>query len=336
MADVHSVSSEENNVSLTEHIEKVVKAFDSTIKLSKVIAKAQGDKSLKNGGKIKLPDETEVGLDDLTQQVSKIKAELRRIPRIVATQKKNEKLAKRAKNANRDTRSQAPQQYDRPLVEFFKSANLGRAADGRTRLQDLSEMALFFGSGVGNLTFGVSLFNVWGNIYKLDNKTQEIVLDSVSQRSLSGALDALKAKKQETIATAQQAMAMASSEEERKAVQKALEDAQLDLDRLRQNKIHNKDYMGILSFYRIKENPNDLSGFVDGVATMSAITKDRNSEYRVMIQKSREGEKTKAPVVAPVVPLKVAAPIPTLPSLKPTVPVVPTIQARGASPAKRK
>ncbi len=334
MADAHSVATEETNINLTEHIEKLAKAFDSSVKLAKVIGKAQGDKTLKNGSKMKLQDGTEIGLEDLNQQISKIKTELRRIPRIVTTQKKHEKAAKKAKHASRESKSQAPHQYDQPLVEFFNKSNLGRAADGRTRLQDLPEMALFFRSGVGSTTFSVSLFNVWGSIHKLDNKTNEIVLDSASQRALHGALEALKVKKQDNINLARSAISVASNDEERKVAEKALEDAQLDLERLRANKIQNKDYMGILSHYRIKENPNDLTSFADGVAVMCNITKERNTEYREMIQQSRSAEKTKA--VAPVAQTKAVAPVPALPSLKPSVPVVPTIQARGSSPTTKR
>ncbi len=332
MADVHSVASEETNVNLSEHIEKLTKAFDSSVKLAKVIGRAQGDKTLKNGSKMKLQDGTEIGLEDLNQQISKIKTELRRIPRIIATLKRSERAAKKAKHAGRES-TQTPHQYLSPLIEFFKSSDLGRAADGRTRLQDMPDMQLFFQSGVGNLTFGVSLFNVWGSIYKLNNKTQEIVLDSASQRALHDALEALKTKKQDNISLARAAISKASNDEERKLAEKALEDAQMDLERLRANKIQNKDYMGILSHYRIKENPNDLTSFADGVSKMCEITKGRNFEYREMILKSREGEKktTKATGVVPV-----AAPVPTLPSLKPMVPTVPTISVRGASPTTKR
>jgi hypothetical protein len=176
---------------------------------------------------------------------------------------------------------------------------------------------MFFQSGVGNLTFGVSLFNVWGNIYKLKNESTEIVLDSGCQRTLRDALDALKAKKRADISAAED--------------EKTRESAKADLARIEANRIHNKDYMSILSFYRIKENPNDLTGFTEGVVHMSSITKKLNQEYGSQVRENRA--KATADAAAPAKVAAVPAPIPVVPSVKALPALIPSVGGRAASPS---
>lgn len=334
MADAHSVASNElTNVSLQEHIKQVSMAFDSCIKLTKVISEARGKGELKPGRKIKLADGREVGMDDLQAYVSKIKAAVKEIPRIVAAEKKAEKERKRSRHITREVKAQPPSQYAMELVKFFDQVDLGKTADGSRRLQEHPDMAMFFKSGVGNLTFGVSLFNVWGNIHKLRTGSTEIVLDATSQRALSGALDDLKAKKRSIInhadLTSSDAVIRADAEKARAV-------AEADLARIMDNRIHNKDYMSILSFYRIKENPNDLSAYSEGVAHMSEITKKLNAEYGSQVKEHRAATATAAKAAAAPAPAAAApAPVPVLPSLKApgAPPAIPTVGPRAISPA---
>jgi len=334
MADAHFVDTNElSNVSLQEHIDQVSQAFDACIKLTKVISEARGKGELKPGRKIKLADGRDVGMDDLQAYISKIKKAMKEIPRIVAKAEKDRKAAKKAKHASRETKAQPPSQYAMELVEFFKKADLGKTLDGSRRLQDHTDMAMFFKSGVGNLTFGVSLFNVWGNIYKLKTNSTEIVLDSDAQRALSGALEDLKDKKRAIINHADLTSTDATVRAE---AEKARDAAQADLARIEGHRIHNKDYMSILSFYRIKENPNDLSGFVEGVAHMSHITKELNAQYGSQVRDARATAATNAKAAAPAAPVKALAPVPALPSLKtaPSVPApIPSVGPRATSPA---
>jgi hypothetical protein len=339
MADTHSVASNDlTNVPLQEHIKQVSMAFDSCIKLSKVISEARGKGELKPGRKIKLADGREVGMDDLNAYVSKIKTALKEIPRIVTAEKKAEKERKRSRHLTRENTPQPPCQYGAELVEFFDKVDLGKSPDGSRRLQDHPEMAMFFKSGVCNLTFGVSLFNVWGNIYKLRNGSTEIVLDATSQRALSGALTELKNKKRSIITHANLSSSDAAIRAE---AEKARTVAEADLARIESNRIHNKDYMSILSFYRIKENPNDLSAYTEGVAHMSDITKKLNAEYGAQVKEHRATvAKTAKATAAPVATTTSApalAPVPALPSLKApgAPPSIPTIGTRAISPGGR-
>lgn len=322
MASPHSVESNEVlSLSLTEHIAQLSKAIDANIKLCKVISEARGNGTLKPGKKIKLADGREVGVEDLQTYTSKIKSSLKAIPRIVSNEKKAELERKRARHANRETQAIPPSQYTADLVSFFNSADLGKTKDGR-RLQDHPSMALFFKNGVGSNTFGVSLFNVWGNIYKLKHNSFDIVLDAQGLRALSGAVDTLKQKKREIIASADADPAVRAK-------------AQVDLERLEANKIHNKDYMTILSFYHVKDSSADLTPYTQAVADMSTITKELNAEYGLRVKESRAATKTTAPKAAAA---PAAAPVPAMPSLKtlPSLPAtIPTV-ARGSSPTGKR
>lgn len=336
MADTQSVASNElSNVPLQEHIKQVSMAFDSCIKLTKVISEARGKGELKPGRKIKLADGREVGMDDLQAYVSKIKTALKEIPRIVSAEKKAEKERKRSRHLTRENTPQPPCQYASELVEFFNQVDLGKSPDGSRRLQDHPDMAMFFKSGVCNLTFGVSLFNVWGNIYKLRNSSTEIVLDAASQRALSGALTDLKNKKRAIITHENLSSSDAAVRAE---AEKARAVAEADLARIESNRIHNKDYMSILSFYRIKENPNDLTAYTEGVAHMSDITKKLNVEYGTQVKEHRAtAAKAAKAAAAPATAAPALAPVPALPSLKApsAIPAIPTVGTRAISPLGR-
>jgi len=336
MATPASVDSNEvTNVSLSEHIARLTKAFDATLKLAKVVSEARGAGTLKPGKKIKLADGREVGVEDLQACATNVRNAMRGIPRIVNNERKAELERKRARHANRETKAQPPSQYTSDLVNFFNSTDLGKARDGRTRLQDHADMALFFKNGIGNLTFGVSLFNVWGNIYKLRHGTHEIVLDSAAQRAMSGALHDLMEKKRSIINSPECNSPDAVIREE---ALKARATAQADLERLQAHRIHNKDYMSILSFYRVKNSTADLSPYTEAVARMSVMTKELNSDYGSQVRESRAQAKSAA-IPAPTRTVAPAAPMPAMPSLKappamPSAPV-PTV-ARGSSPVARR
>jgi hypothetical protein len=339
MADTHSVDSNElSNVSLGEHITQLINAIDANNKLAKVIYEARGGNTLKPGKKIKLEDGREVGMDDLKAYNTRIKAALKAIPKIVSNEKKAEKKRKSrsSRNLTAEPKPHTPSQFSGELVAFFNSADLGKSEDGATTLQKQADMQPFFQSGVGSPAFGVSLFNVWGNTQKLKHNSTEIVLDAASQRALAGSLTALKDKKRAIISSAD---LQSVDADVRAEAEKKRDTATADLERLNANKIHNKDYMSILNFYRITNNPNDLSPFAEAVNGMCKITKDLNAKYGGEIKTQRETRESAAkPVKVVAAPAPVAAPVPSLPSLKaaPALPTtIPTV-ARGASPVGKR
>ena len=203
--------------------------------------------------------------------------------------------------------------YTSVLIDFLKKADLGTSRDGRTRLQDDADMALFFNNGIGSLTFGVSLFNVMGNNYKLKSGKTRVYLDAHGRAALSGALEALKASKRAKLSNPEM------SEKKRRIHMS-------DLQRLEEGEIQNKDHMPILSFYCNRDiDPAQLVPFVPNVALMSEITKDLNKRFG-----SVKGNKE--PVAEPVAPKGISLPpVPVVAPKTTTVPPVPTV-ARGASP----
>lgn len=299
---------------LKEHVEKLSKALDGTFAAAKMIYQARGAGKLNaKVKKLEMADGTEMGLDDLKSQISKIKEAIKVIPRLVTNEKKAVEAARRSKRAGREPNAMPPNQYSAELVNFFKTTNLGKSSTG-VKLQDNPAMSLFFNNGIGNLTFGVSLFNVWGNICKLANVpsgSTEIVLDAHALSALSGAIESLKSTKRAIIVSSE------VTEEKRASAKK-------DLETLDAGKLQNKDYMGILRYYCIKgEGSPDLSEFADAVTGMSEITRGLNKEYRETLIASRP-KPTKTPKVVAVA----VAEVPQLP--KPAV--VPQV-AKVAIPA---
>lgn len=330
------MASEGSELSLSEYIKNNTKAFDSAVKLAKVIGQARGANQLKPGGKIKLEDGREVGMDDLNLYVSNIKRNLREIPRMIAKAESDKKAAKAAARAEREPNTQPPNQFTSDLVNFFRSVDMGAGLGGVKRLQDQPEMALFFNNGVGNLTFGVSIFNVYGNHQKLSSGNTKVFLDASGKSALSGALDAMKAAKRTQLAST-------TDEKKREALTK-------DLERLETGEIQNKDYMSILSFYSVKKTGTDLSHFADQVAEMRRITGSLNDSYRSQIAAARPPKPTKAPKEAPAAAAPVAPPVmknltmpslPTATTAPPAVPVVAPVKAVAvpaipAIPSRRK
>jgi hypothetical protein len=329
MATPHSVDSNDvQKASLGEHITNISKSIDTCIKLTKLIYEARGRGDLKSGKKLTLADGKEMGLDDLNSFVSEVKNNIKNIPKIVNSERKAELERKRARHAKTVKKAQPPSRCSEELVMFFKNADLGTTKDGSRRLQDHPDMSLFFNNGVGNLPFGVSLFNVWGNIYKMKHKSVDIVLDASAQRALSSALAVIRKKKNDIINSPD---LLSSDPYVKAAAEKAAATAKVDLEFLDANKIRNKDYMNIWSHYTKPNTPEDvktLTPYAESVNNMSAITKDLNKMYRKDIETTRDAsaKATAAPAISSALPsLKVQASLP-----------VTTVSARGSSPVTRR
>jgi hypothetical protein len=319
MASPRSQASEVSDAkptdALGEHIRKIKAMVDTTLKANRLIGEAKGNGSLKSGGHIKLADGKEISSNDVRKFASTIHEALKQIPRMIREKEQREKAERKARRGT--PRAQAPTQFTKALVEFFNSIDLGKGPSGK-RLQDEADMQLFFKSGVGKLTFGVSLFNVWGNIHKLRTGSNKVTLSDSERRHIADALRSLR---------------------EEKVKQNKTEDiAMLDAGQLQ-----NKDYMSILSFYRNKE-AGDLTRFSDGVNTMSQITKDLNTKYGEQLKAARPKaekvvrNKPSTPVrkSAPAAPAKTVA-SPAKASKLPAAPAMPAAPAKSAaSPSKGK
>jgi hypothetical protein len=313
------------NMDLSALVNNLAESFDSAIKLAKTIGEATGNGTLKSGSKLTLASGQQVGRDDLKSYAAKIKKSLLSIPRMVAAQKKQDKARRQEARAHRTQNPQPPYQFTADLVNFFKSADLGHGSNGVKTLQADSALKLFFESGVGNLTFGVSLFNVWGNIQKLRTGSTKVVLDARAKSALSSALAALKVRAQEKLRDA-------PSEEKRAAALKDVAD--LDAD-----EIKNKDYMFILTHYHNKE-AGDLTAYSKSVEEMRTITKALNVEYGSRIKASRPAKVPKSNVAAapapaaPAAPKHIALPAVATPLTK-AAPAMPALAA-PALPAPRR
>jgi len=249
---------------LGKHLIKIKQAHENTVRWAKEIGEAKGKGTLKSGGKIKVDGDREMGSHELRQFSATIWQALKEIPRMIRSEADRVKAEKKAKRTA--PREQAPTQFTGELVAFFKNVDLG-SYNGK-KLQDHSDMKPFFESGVGKLTFGVSLFNVFGNIHKLSNNSNTVVLTAKQRGFISGALDALRAKKLS----------------EGKTEDVALLDA---------GEIKNKDYMSILSHYRNKAaKPEALAPYSPGVTRMSEITTELNDKYRGDLKEKRPKTKT--------------------------------------------
>lgn len=329
MSSPHSVDSDAvPTLSLNDHITSLCKAFDATIKLARTIGEARGSGNLKSGAKLRLADGRLVGVEELNSYASSVKNSLREIPKIQRARVKIEKAERTAKHADRKPIVQKPSLYKAELVAFFNATDLGLGPDGAHRLQENEDMSYFFKNGVGNLTFGVSMFNTWGNIQKIKTGNSKVFFDTAAKTYLGAALEDLKAKKRAIVAS--------SDVEDKKK-----ETATKDLERLDQFEIQNKDYMSILSFLHNKENEQDLSGYAEVVSKMSELTKKLNNGYSEKIKSSRPAKSTKPAaketVVAPVATTKpiTLPPAPQMGTKVPvTIPPVATVSARGASPSR--
>ena len=293
-------------------------------------------KAIKGGlkdGKLVIPDQPNpIGLSEIRAMKALAVKTLQNLPKVWASSeraKKAKKSAERRANMTGD-RHQPPSVFTSELISFFTNADLGTKPDGTGRLQDLPEMQHFFKNGVANLTFGVSLLNVWGYRNKLTGTDHHrVILDANAKKFLKSAIEKLRAKK---MANIDKARASGNA--------KTLENAERELTRFNEGEIQNKDYMTLFIEYRNAEQPakDKLMAFTEVVATMSEITKSRNEHYKEELQKKHPkvvAAPVKKTVATPVrksaslAPVKKVetAPLPTMTPL-PTVPA-----ARAASPA---
>lgn len=311
--------------SMNEHIKNITTSLTSTVKIARILGEALGNGTLKQGKKLKFDDGTAIGVEDLASYVSSIKHELRKIPKMITDERKAEKANKRRRrmeNSDKDyvQTVQPPSQFTMPLIEFFRSVNLGQDPTGRGRLQDYADMTAFFTNGIGSLPFGVSLFNVFGNVYKQQSGNAKVYLDDAAQFKLKAALDSLRKKKEEDLAEA-----LSNPE----ATEKEREGRRSDLERLKKGEIQIKDCTRILTYYRVKEvkdaagNTVDMSGWAPHVANMISVTKQLNSNFHA--------KKDAAAAAAPK-GTAAPAPLPVVTKAPAPVPVIPTVNARGASP----
>lgn len=308
--------------SLREHVEQVLKAYTSTLAATKHFYEARGANKLnKTVRKIQMADGSEMGLDDLKAYQKKVAESIRMIPRIVADEERAQREKKKALRAEREVTSQPPNQYSKDLVDFFKKADMGG-------LQKNAEMKAFFDHGIGNRTFGVSLFNVYSNIHKLNTGNAELVLDAAGAKALSGALNVLKEKARAVLANPESDAGHRTR-------------AQHDLELLEANKLQNKDYMTILSHYCDKSSDAEkLKQYTPHVERMSEITRALRSDYREKLLASRPKpvKAVKEVTVKQTAPVKsnvVMPQVPAAPAAK--AQAIPTINgARGASPATKK
>lgn len=292
----------------------------------------KASKSLKDG-KLVIPDQPNpIGLAEIRAMKALVVKSLQNLPKVFAASeraKKAQKSAARRANMTGD-RQQPPSQFTKELIDFFMHADLGTKPDGTGRLQDMPEMRAFFEQKVANLTFGVSLLNVWGYRNKLTGSDHHrVILDANAKKYLASAIEKLRLKKTTNITKARES-----------GNAKAIENAERELARFNEGEIQNKDYMTLFIEYRAKTQPTkeSLSAFTPFVTEMSEITKARNEHYKEELQKkfpkvvAAPVKKTAATPVrksaspAPVKKTEAVAPLPT-PAPLPAVP------ARAASPA---
>ena len=257
----------------------LVPLIKTVFDLSDKYHEQKASKSLKDG-KLVIPDQPNpIGLSEIRAMKAHVIKTLQSLPKVWASSeraKKAQKSAARRANMTGD-RHQPPSVFTGELVSFFKAADLGTKPDGTGRLQDMPEMEEFFDKGVANLTFGVSLLNVWGYRNKLTGSDHHrVILDANAKKNLKTAIDKLRVKKTANIAKARES-----------GVAKAIENAERELTRFNEGEIQNKDYMTLFIEYRNATQPpkETLLQFSEVVSTMSEITKARNEHYKMELQK---------------------------------------------------
>jgi hypothetical protein len=335
MADTTATTAADLDFNLKEYISNdntgLVPLIKTVFDLSDKYHEQKAAKALKDG-KLVIPDQPNpIGLAEIRAMRAHVIKTLQSLPKVWASSeraKKAKKSAERRANMTGD-RHQPPSVFTKELVDFFNAADLGTKPDGTGRLQDLPEMQHFFKNGVANLTFGVSLLNVWGYRNKLTGTDHHrVILDANAKKFLKTAIDKLRAKKTANIAKARES-----------GDAKAIENAERELARFNEGEIQNKDYMTLFIEYRNPQQPakDQLMAFTEVVATMSEVTKARNEHYKAELQKKHPkvvAAPVKKTVATPV--RKSASPAPVkkaetaaLPAMAP----LPTVPARAASPA---
>jgi hypothetical protein len=286
MSSSESVASEKPTNVFDAHLQETCELVRAFAKASRAVFENKGANKLENG-KFTNTDGSKIGVGDVRSMEQKIIAQIKLIKKMKNDEKKREKAERKARRGT--PRALAPCQFQAPLIEFFKSVDLGKSHNGK-RLQDDSEMSYFFKNGVGRLTFGVSLFNVWGNIQKISTKSNDVSLSDKDRAHLKAALEALR-------------------EDKRKKIAAGVKGASEDLAKLEAGQLQNKDYMTILSFYSVKGSTTDLTPYTEQVNKMSQITKDLNTKYGEQIRAARP-QKPKVERKKPVTPVRKSAPAP--------------------------
>lgn len=336
MADTTATTAADLDFNLKEYISNdntgLVPLIKTVFDLSDKYHEQKASKSLKDG-KLVIPDQPNpIGLAEIRAMKAHVIKALQNLPKVWASSeraKKAKKSAERRANMTGD-RHQPPSVFTPELISFFMNADLGTKPDGTGRLQDLPEMEHFFKNGVANLTFGVSLLNVWGYRNKLTGSDHHrVILDANAKKFLKSAIDKLRAKKTANIAKARES-----------GVAKAIENAERELTRFNDGEIQNKDYMTLFIEYRNPTQPakDILLQYSEKVAEMSEITKARNEHYKEELQKKHPkvvAAPVKKTVATPVrksaspAPVKKTEAVAALPTMAP----LPTVPARAASPA---
>jgi hypothetical protein len=336
MADATTTAPANLDFNLKDYIHNdengIVTLVKSIFDITKKYYEQKADKQLKDG-KLVVPDHKPIGLSDIQTMKTEVIEKIRNLPKVWAASeraKKAKKSAERRANMDPAGRQQPPSIFTSDLVNFFTNADLGTKPDGTGRLQDLPEMQHFFKNGVANLTFGVSLLNVWGYRNKLTGTDHHrVILDANAKKNLGVAIEKLRAKKNANIEKAR-----ASGDT------KAIENAERELARFNEGEIQNKDYMTLFIEYRNPTQPakDKLMAFTEVVSVMSDITKSRNEHYKTEL-KAKFPKVVAAPVkktaATPVrksaspAPVKKTETVVALPSMAP----LPTVPARASSPA---
>jgi len=325
---------------LKDLTKKIRSSQDHLNKLTREFYEKKGkgkDGGLK-GGKLTYTsasgEEKELAASHLNAMASEIMKELDSIPSLYRASIKAAKDAKRAKNQANGSkhRDKPPCRYREELISFFKNANLGEGTDGSKRLQDQKVMRNFFDHQIGNLTFGVSLMNVWGYINKLQSGNTKVVLDANARKYLAEALASLEKSKREALAVAQKS-----------GTEKQLKVATADMEKFQNGEIQNKDYMRILATYRIHDTPEtvaQMKAYEPVVAEMSEITRTLNRTYNERFAALHVKEKVekvvpKTPVRRSASPAAPKAVVPAAPAM--VVPPIPVAAPpRAASPPATK
>jgi hypothetical protein len=309
----------------------IIPLVNAIFKITKQYYEQKAEKQLKDN-KLVIGDQQPIGLTKIQAMKTEVIEKIRNLPKVWAASeraKKAKKSAERRANMDPAGRQQPPSIFTSELVNFFMNADLGSKPDGTGRLQDLPEMQHFFKNGVANLTFGVSLLNVWGYRNKLTGTDHHrVILDANAKKHLGTAIEKLRLKK---MANIEKARASGNA--------KAIENAEKELARFNEGEIQNKDYMTLFIEYKNPKQPEKekLMAFTEVVSVMSDITKSRNEYYKAQLKAEHPkvaAEPVKRSAPSPVrksstlVAVKKTEPVATIPSMS-----IPTAPARAASPA---
>lgn len=335
MADATTASPADLDFNLKDYIHNdetgVVPLVKSIFEITKKYYEQKADKQLKDG-KLVISDQKSIGLSDIQAMKTEVIEKIRNLPKVWAASERAKKAKKSAERRANMTgeRQQPPSVFTSELVAFFNNADLGTKPDGTGRLQDLPEMEHFFKKGVANLTFGVSLLNVWGYRNKLTGSDHHrVILDANAKKYLASAIEKLRLKKTANIAKARES-----------GNTKTIENAERELARFNEGEIQNKDYMTLFIEYRNATQPpkDTLMAFTEVVSNMSEVTKARNEHYKTEL-KAKFPKVVAAPVKKTVAtpvrksaspaPVKKTEAVAALPAMAP----LPTVPARASSPA---